>query len=46
MNEVLNTYAVERGMLIITEQIGTAADQNRVVYFDVPMRRGVYGTQR
>ena len=46
MNEVLNTYAVERGMLIITEQIGTAADQNRVVYFDVPMRRGVSGTYR
>lgn len=38
-SEVLNTYAVVRGMLIITEQIDTAADQNRVVYFDLPLPR-------
>jgi predicted amidohydrolase len=36
--EMLNTYAVTRGMLIITEQIGTAVDENRVVYFDLPLR--------
>ena len=38
-NESLNTYAVTRGMLITTEQIGTAVDQNRVVYFDLPLLR-------
>ena len=31
--------AVTRGMLIITEQIGTEFDQNRVVYFDLPLRQ-------
>ena len=36
-NDVLNTYAASRGMLIITEQIGTEVDQNRVVYFDLPI---------
>ena len=35
----MNTYAVTRGMLIITEQIGTEVDQNRVVYFDLPLRQ-------
>ncbi len=38
-SEVLNTYAVVRGMLIITEQIDTAVDQKRVVYFDLPVLR-------
>jgi predicted amidohydrolase len=37
--DALNTYAVTRGMLVITEQIGTAVDENRVVYFDLPLRR-------
>lgn len=36
--DAVNTYAVMRGMLIITEQIGTEFDQNRVVYFDLPLR--------
>ncbi len=39
MSAELNTYAVTRGMLIITEQIGTAVDKNRVVYFDLPVVR-------
>ena len=38
-NDVLNTYAASRGMLIISEQVDTEADQNRVVYFDLPIRR-------
>jgi predicted amidohydrolase len=37
--DALNTYAVMRGMLIITEQTGTKVDQNRVVYFDLPLRQ-------
>lgn len=37
--DALNTYAVARGMVIITEQIGTAVDENRVEYFDLPLRR-------
>ena len=41
MNGAVNTYAVQRGMLITTEQIGTKIDENRVVYFDLqlPSRR-------
>jgi predicted amidohydrolase len=39
MNESLNTYALMRGMLITTEQIGTTIDENRVVYFDLPLLR-------
>ena len=39
MSAELNTYAVTRGMLIITEQIGKAVDKNRVVYFDLPVVR-------
>ncbi len=37
--DAVNTYAVTRGMLIITEQAGTEVDQNRVVYFDLPLRQ-------
>ncbi len=44
-SEVLNTYAVMRGMLIITEQIGTEVDQNRVVYFDLPVLRTEKGVK-
>jgi len=39
MNEALNTYALMRGMLITTEQIGTKIDENRMVYFDLPLQR-------
>ena len=39
MNESLNTYGLMRGMLITTEQIGTKIDENRVVYFDLPLLR-------
>ena len=37
MIDAVNTYAVLRGMLITTEQIGTKLDKNRVVYFDLPL---------
>ena len=37
--DAVNSYAVTRGMLIITEQIGAEVDQNRVVYFDLPLRQ-------
>jgi len=36
-NELIGTYAIGRGMVIGTEQIGTNIDQNRVVYFDLPL---------
>ena len=37
MNDTVNTYAVLRGMLITTEQIGTNLDKNCAVYFDLPL---------
>ena len=36
---MIGTYAMGRGMVIGTEQIGTNIDQNRVVYFDLPLAR-------
>ena len=41
MNDAVKTYAGQRGMLITTEQIGTKLDPNRVVYFDMPIKREV-----
>ncbi len=38
MNDSVNTYAVQRGMLITTEQIGTDLDDNRVVFYDLSLR--------
>ena len=38
-SQLLTPYGFARGMVISPEQIGTKVDQNRVVFFDLPLSR-------